>query len=416
MEYIIKYLNGVWFLFLDMAPYLMLGFLFAGILHVIMKLEVVSKYLGTNSFLSVVNASLFGVPLPLCSCGVIPTGVSLYRNGASKGAGVSFLISTPQTGVDSILVTYSLMGLPFALLRPIIAFTTGILGGFLTNKLDKSIVNEKAAPVACSYESDANIFIRIFKYAFVDFLQDIQKWLVIGILLAGLIAVVVPDNFFADYITNDFVGMLLILLFSIPLYVCATASVPIAVVLMMKGFSPGAALVFLMAGPATNIATLFVISKVFGNRSAIIYLVSIVAGALFFGTIINTFLPASWFDVAHLQQSAHHHLHGIGSWITYLSAFLLLAFMSYGFYKQYFKSNKPSVKNVQSKKITVIVEGMNCNHCKNSVTNAIMSIKGVKNVEVDLVSGKTEIFGELVDLEDVKNAVEKLGYQYKNVF
>ena len=259
-EYIQLYLDDLLELTNEMSPYLLLGFLFAGILSVYLKQQRISKYLGGKNLKSVFNASIFGVPLPLCSCGVIPTGVSLYKNGASKSSTVSFLISTPQTGVDSILVTYSMLGLPFAVIRPVVALLTGLFGGLLNIPYDKEI-KVKDYDNANKEKENGSRFINMLKYAFVTFLQDISKWLVIGLLLAALISVLVPDNYFENNFSNPLFGMIMILAVSVPLYVCATGSVPIAAVLLMKGLSPGAALVFLMAGPATNIATLTVLSK-----------------------------------------------------------------------------------------------------------------------------------------------------------
>jgi uncharacterized protein len=189
----------------------------------------------------------------LCSCGVIPTGISFYKHGASKASTVSFLISTPQTGVDSIFVTYSMLGLPFAIIRPIVAFITGLFGGLVTKKIDPEKAEKNLQNNENGNELPGGFIPRIkemFRYSFIEFLQDVSNWLIIGLLIAALISVIVPNDFFADKIPNDFIGMLIILVVSIPVYICATASVPVAVVLMLKGLSPGAALVLLMVGPA----------------------------------------------------------------------------------------------------------------------------------------------------------------------
>ena len=248
-----------------MAPYLILGFLIAGILKVLVPANIMTKYLGKSNTSSVINASLFGIPLPLCSCGVLPTGISLYKNGASKGSSVSFLISTPQTGVDSILVTWSMLGLPLAIIRPITAFFTGVAGGILTNKFDSTRLSIKTE-VNQEKKSKGSSLREIFRYAFIEMVDDIAKWLVIGLLIAAFITVAVPDEFFNEFNITGLTGMVLILVVSIPLYICATASVPIAAVLLLKGLSPGAILVFLMAGPATNAATITVIGKNLGKK------------------------------------------------------------------------------------------------------------------------------------------------------
>jgi len=207
-DFIYSYFTSLWELTNEMSPYLLLGFLFAGILHVFIKQETISKRLGKKDFKSVLYASLLGIPLPLCSCGVIPTGVSFHKNGASKGASVSFLISTPQTGVDSILVTYSMLGLPFAILRPIVALVTGVFGGMFANFLNKEELQpqfqladsaDSCSGDSCSCHSEPSAekskMHRMFHYAFVEFMQDIAKWLIIGLLLAAFISTVLPDSF-----------------------------------------------------------------------------------------------------------------------------------------------------------------------------------------------------------------------------
>src|ERR1035437_6459181 len=196
-----------------MSLYLLFGLLMAGLLHVYLKKEKTIQYLGKPNFKSVLYASLLGIPLPLCSCGVVPTGVAFYKEGASKGATVSFLISTPQTGIDSIAVTWSMMSLPFALMRPLVAFVSGLIGGTLINVFDKK-TNVKGTVPNCTDNCDIpkkeSKIIAMFRYAFVDFLDDISKWLLIGLLIAAFISVVVPNDFFTLYLHNRFLTMLLI--------------------------------------------------------------------------------------------------------------------------------------------------------------------------------------------------------------
>ena len=215
MQYVYNYFQALFTLTADMAPYLLLGFLFAGLLKVLVPPDIMNRYLGKSSTSSVIYASIFGIPLPLCSCGVLPAGISLYKNGASKGSAVSFLISTPQTGVDSILVTWSMLGLPFAIIRPIVAFFTGIAGGLITNKIDK---NEIEIKTKSKKNQKTKFSIKsILHYAFIEMVADIAKWLVIGLMIAALITVIVPDNFFTDFHLTGISGMLLILVVSIPL-------------------------------------------------------------------------------------------------------------------------------------------------------------------------------------------------------
>ena len=246
MEYITPFL----YLLNTMAPYLLLGFLLAGVIHAYVPRRLYARYLSQPDFRSVALAALFGVPLPLCSCGVIPTAMSLRREGASKGAVTSFLIATPQTGVDSIVATYSVLGLPFAVIRPVV---TALAGGWTVNRLTRS-ETDGILPAAEGGEvrRSGSRFVEALRYGFVDMIQDIGRWLVLGLLVAGLITILVPDNFFASFADKPLLNMAVVLLFSIPMYLCATGSIPIAAALMLKGLSPGAALVLLMAGPAPH--------------------------------------------------------------------------------------------------------------------------------------------------------------------
>jgi uncharacterized membrane protein YraQ (UPF0718 family) len=306
----------------EMSPYLLLGFLLAGLMHSFIPNRYYRTYLGGNSFRSVLYATLFGIPLPLCSCGVIPTAMSLRKEGASKGATTAFLIATPQTGVDSIIATYSLMGLPFALVRPIAALCTALFGGCIANIFSKKEIETPIQNIeGQSHKEEKQNFIQkiisAFRYGFIDMMQDIGRWLVLGLIIAGLITVFVPESFFASFAHNSLLSMLIVLLFAIPMYLCATGSIPIAVALMLKGLSPGTALVLLMAGPAANMASILVINKVLGKRNLIIYLFSIISGAILFGLGIDYLLPREWFTtgLSVIQESCHNHTNG---WSEYI--------------------------------------------------------------------------------------------------
>lgn len=420
MDYIILYFQKLAGLVLDMAPWLLLGFLIAGILHVFFPDGKINRLLGSANIKSVLRAALIGIPLPLCSCGVIPTGVSIHKNGASKGAAISFLISTPQTGVDSIMVTYSLLGLPFAIIRPIVALITGVLGGALTNKLEPEL---EILPLKKGMEkpqkgnSFRHSLRNIFHYAFVEFLEDIAKWLVIGLLIAALIAVFVPDDFFATYLHNDFLGMLIILAASIPVYVCATSSVPIAAVLIMKGISPGAALVFLMAGPATNAATISVIGNSMGRKTLIIYLIVLITGALLSGIFIDVFLPPKWFTGAMTHMQANHEHGLLPYWLQLISGIAITLFLLNIFIRKWIKRIRNKSITAEGKErsmneIKIHVRGMNCNHCKMSVENNLKGLEGVETINADVDQEVVTITGENVDLDKVKETVESIGYKY----
>ncbi len=435
--YIEEYFNELWYLVLEMAPWLMLGLIFAGLLKVYFPQKHISRLLGKSNFRSSVNASLIGIPMPLCSCGVIPTAISFYQNGASKGSTNSFLISTPQTGVDSILATYSMLGWPFALLRPFVAFVTGVAGGVFTNifvknkpaksqaqspfsnlKIDTGAINNSGE--TCSDDScDCNepktadkrhSMVRAADYAFIELLQDIAKWLVIGFLLAALISVALPEDFFSSFSGFGFIELLVVLAASVPLYMCATGSIPIAAVLLMKGISPGAALVFLMAGPATNVATMAVLGKTMGRKSLLTYMATIIGGALLFGVLINAFIPADWIlgQIPHLHGDGHEH-QMLPVWIQWVSAIILIVSMTGGYFYSIHKKRK---KMNKTEGITVKVTGMTCSHCEANVKRNLEALKGITEVVADNRSETVKISGSGFDLDKVKKTVNGLGYQY----
>ncbi len=414
----------------SMSPYLLLGFTLAGVMHAFVPRTMYSRYLSGNNFRSVLSAAILGIPLPLCSCGVIPTAMSLRKDGASKGATISFLIATPQTGVDSIIATYSLMGMPFALLRPLAALVTALFGGTLANYVDKSdeaSTTDSVEQGCCANEEKATFAQKIriaANYAYIEMMQDIGRWLVLGLVVAGVITVLVPDSFFSLFADKPLVSMLLVLLFAIPMYLCATGSIPIAVALMLKGLSPGTALVLLMAGPAVNVASLLVIGKVMGRKSLFTYLFSIVGCAILFGLGIDYLLPREWFTapLAHI-----HNCHSCSE-VSYFNTVctIVLALLLVNAFIQRYRKSTPSATlvplkqgdnppcgcqacSIASQDVVITVTGMNCNHCKSNVEAAIKNIAGVENVEIDLVSGRTTIHGN-PSKEDVVKAVEALGF------
>ncbi|MCL2805552.1 MAG: permease [Treponema sp.] len=300
----ISYITPVILLFNEMSPYLLAGFLFAGFLKAFIPNEKYIGFIAKSDFRSVLWATFAGIPLPLCSCGVIPTAISLHKEGASKGAAISFLTSAPQTNIQSIMATYSLLGLPFAVIRPLAAFISSLMGGLLVNKFQKNTPKDETAG-KCNKEDkkQKNKIIQIFHYGFVELLQDIGKWLIIGIIIAGLLVVFLPDDLFSAYLSNPILNMLIVLVIALPSYTCTMGAIPMAAVLMMKGLSAGAAFVFLLAGPVTSIATMTVIGKTLGKRTLIIYLLNIVINALLFGLVIDYLLPAAWFDMSIITDN-----------------------------------------------------------------------------------------------------------------
>jgi hypothetical protein len=419
MEWMTGFLRELYFLVSEMAPYLLIGFLFAGLLRAFFPADGVSRFMGRNTFGSVIRAALLGVPLPLCSCGVIPTGVSFYRSGATRAATTSFLISTPQTGVDSILATYALLGLPFAIIRPIVAFATGLLGGLASMLFQKDQHDGANLDPAQGKdpENQKNIWSRfrtVFTYGFGELVEDIVKWLIIGLLAAALLSVLIPDSFFTNYIGNPLIEMLIVLAASVPLYVCATGSIPLAAVLLMKGISPGAAMVFLMAGPATNVATMMVIGNTMGRKSLLLYMGSIMGGALLFGSLVNWLLPASWFTMHHL--AGHDHGAG-GSIFKMVSAILLGTVILAAIWNKWLKNLILKNKGMETASnpfyTTIRVDGMTCNHCRMTIEKNISAFEGVEEVNVDLNTGHVRIGGKGVNLESIAGRIRDLGYLFK---
>ena len=402
----------------EMAPYLLLGFFIAGVLHVFVPQRFYANYLSQNNKFSVVWAALLGVPLPLCSCGVIPTAIGLRNEKASKGAIASFLIATPQTGIDSILATFSLMGLGFAIIRPTAALITGICGGLLVNHLIKDEDNCSLADSSqlSTLSSQLKIW-RVLKYAYYDMLRDIGLRLLIGLVVAALIQVAVPDEFFLTFGSQPLLQMLLILVIAIPMYICSTGSIPVAAALMMKGLSPGAALVMLMAGPAVNLASILVVHKSMGRRFTAIYLMTIVGFSVLFGLLLNACHTlfaenATGIDftvgaqnTCCMSSSALPSAFKIVS-ATILSLLIIFALMMKFFNK--FTTNKPSDPDVTVYR----VEDMHCSHCEAAVVRAVEEIPGVETAKASASANTLTIKGPATE-EAIRTAVEGIGYTFK---
>lgn len=336
LPFLIEVARNTWFMIAEMAPYLLFGFAVAGLLHILIRPERIRRMLGHRGLGTVVKACFVGVPMPLCSCSVIPVAASFRKSGASRGATASFLSSTPQTGVDSILATYALMGGVFTAVRVIVAFVTGIVTGFLVDLFAGKEDNVRSDALAETGENSAgddccpgapsaqkNHESRLgstkegLRYGFITLPADLATALLIGLLLAGLITTLMPENFLSGIFASGPLSFLLATAISLPLYVCATASIPMAYALIVAGLSPGAALVFLIAGPATNTATVVTVWKMLGRKATAIYLATLLviswtAGWLF-NTTIDTNLARDGASQNHsvLQPELWQHLTGI---------------------------------------------------------------------------------------------------------
>ena len=396
-----------------MAPYLLLGFLIAGVLHVFVPQRFYANYLSRSNKLSVVWAALLGVPLPLCSCGVIPTAIGLRNEKASKGAIASFLIATPQTGIDSILATFSLMGLGFAVIRPVAALVTGICGGLLVNRLVREDDAKDESAASCQVERGNRLW-RVLKYAYYDMLRDIGLRLLVGLLVAALIQVAVPDEFFLQFGSQPLLQMLVILVIAVPMYICSTGSIPVATALMMKGLSPGAALVMLMAGPAVNLASILVVNKAMGRRFTSVYLMTIVGFAVLFGLLLNA--TGSSLFALHSSLVAPHGDCCMSTsaqpspfklvCATVLTLLIIFALMMKLFSK--FTAKKPLDPDVTVYR----VEDMHCSHCEAAVVRAVEEVAGVEKAKASASANTLTVKGSATE-EAVRAAVEGIGYTFK---
>lgn len=405
----------------EMSPYLLFGFLMAGLLSVAVSQERVEQHIGRRGLMSIFKASMFGVPLPLCSCGVIPVGMSLRKHGASKDATVAFLISTPQTGVDSIMVTLSMLGPVFAIIRPIAALLTGMAGGILTmffgDKANGNGAAEQPAAVKCEDACCApagsglagNKIARAIKYGFVILPADIGRFLFAGLIIAAVISTIVPPDFFKAHLGVGIVPMLVMIAIGIPMYVCSSASVPVAAALMHAGISPGAALAFLMSGPATNAATITTIWKVLGRRTAVLYLFSIAAGALGFGMLLDLFALRT---LHHMTMSMPWMM---PQFVNDASGVFLLALLVPSLIRKksvsVSKACRVESEGAPASEIELAISGMSCSHCVENVTRAILESGGVSSVNVELNPGRAVIKGAGLDVAALASAIEQLGYK-----
>ncbi len=337
---IIQWLLETWTIIKLSAPWLLIGFFCAGVIHVVLPTGFIKKHLKVPGFYSVLKASIFGIPLPLCSCSVIPVGVSLKKQGASKGATASFFVSTPEIGIDSFLLSFFLLGPAFAIIRVIAtifsALGVGVLidhfaerGGDTTEHDDdehESCCNETRTNSNTDMQSHFFYKLKqkikeIFHFAYVEIFDDIAVVLSLGFLGAGLVSVFIPDNLFMDLNLNPIMMMIIMLIAALPIYVCATSSTPLVAALLAKGLNPGAAIVFLLAGPATNITTMLTILRELGKRELVIYLSIIIMVSMLFGIFINQ--SADLIGVVDYlnpgnDSTSHDHMHSIPGLLLFI--------------------------------------------------------------------------------------------------
>lgn len=389
---------------LAFCPYLLLGSLMAGILHWILPTGWIHKHL--QGPWGVLKAVLLGIPLPLCSCGVIPTGLGLRKQGADLGSSVGFLVSTPQTGIDSIIVSAGMLGWPFAWVKVVAAFVSGLFGGWWTYFWVTE--NEKKPDDSIEpHQHQSHSAWRIITTHALSILEPIWGWIVFGILLSASIQVFLPTHFLIDVQQeHSFWVLPMVLLFSLPLYVCATASVPIAAALVSKGLSLSAALVFLMAGPASNIATMGAIYKALGGRVLFIYLSTLVIGSFSFAILAAPWLKGQF----PLDLKAHDMEY---SYFEILSVIMCMGIFTYFTYQQVqswlikYKGKKHQKTGLTS--MTYMIEGMSCGGCVRKLEKTLSTIKGIESFTVTRGPDQVEILGNF-DQNVFYEAVQDIGF------
>lgn len=405
IELVHQFFVALWQIVLELSPPLLGGLTLAGLIHLMLPPGFIHRTLSNRGLGSVFRSVLVGVPMPLCSCGVLPTALSLRKEGASNGATTAFLISTPQTGVDSILVNVSFFGWPFTLFKLVTAFFTGLVGGVIAEHAEKPSTIAEHHPG--NFKQLPKTYAEFWRYTVIELYGAIDKWIYVGVLLAALISTLTPPNFFADMsFAQGFGGILTMLVIAVPLYVCATGSVPIAASLVAAGLPLGTAMVFLMAGPATNVATIGAVYRALGLRLLIVYLGTVVVmsigSALLFESLIG----------GEINFTAHQHstpYPGIASLAVLTGVSLWLQQYRYQQRKQHLTLIKESDMG-----ITLVVEGMSCQHCVSSVKQSLEALEGVETASPDLDTGKVVINGNSLDITLLRQTITEAGYNVKD--
>ncbi len=398
INFVEKFISETVFLFLEISPYLLLGFFFAGIIHTVLGESYIRKHFAKSGIASTIKATILGIPLPICSCGVIPLAESLRKDGASKSSVMSFLVSTPSSGVDSIFATYALMGPVFAVFRPIASLFSGIVVGIATHFAGNG---EEIPAVPESEKKVKKEFKDIFSYGFKVLPSEIAQWLLIGVAAGGLISALIPHDFASAYLTTPFLHYFVILLISVPLYVCATGSIPIAASLLMKGILPGAVLAFLIAGPATNTVTLSFVYKKLGMKVAVIYLISIVLTSIGLGIVFD--LLTSELKISPV--TSHIHSEEDTGLIILMSGIVLIFLLLNSRFDLISKLRKNRGENMEK----IVVKDMTCNHCKMTIENSLKGIEGIGKLEV-LVDKKEVRYNGKAGPDLIKKIIKEAGF------
>jgi uncharacterized membrane protein YraQ (UPF0718 family) len=341
MEIVIKYLTETWSMLAVLAPWLLLGFAIAGLISILLRRSTVVRFLGRPGLGSIVRATIVGVPMPLCSCGVIPVAAAIREKGAGKGATAAFLASTPETGADSFAATWGMLGPFMAFIRVALAFVNGILAGLFVTLVNRGEKDELAGAGGGVLPEERKNLGDAVRYAFIKMPGDMARSLAVGLLLAGAVAAFLPADFAQSFGLSGIAAYLVVTLVAVPLYVCSVGSIPLAAAMIHAGFSPGAALVFLVAGPATNVATIVTMKNYLGGKSVAAYLASIVVTAWTAGFLVDLGLGRA----AVVGQMPHAMGQGAGVFGS-VAAAVLLVLLLHGVLTRHFK---PLLKSARSR-------------------------------------------------------------------
>lgn len=365
MEWLEKFAHALWGMTLEMAPWLFLGFALAGLLRVLLPSQFAQKYLGAGARYAPLKASLLGMPMPLCSCSVIPVAAHLRKTGAGAKASLSFLTATPTNGLDSMLPTLAVLGPGFMVLRPVFAFLSGLGVAWATPESPAPVSEQPAVQEKQSFWVQLR---RGMEYAFGDLVRDTRRWILIGLVLAALIEVLMPQTVLASM--DGWMAYALVILIAMPMYVCSTGSLPIAAALMGKGLSAGAAFLFITLGPATSTATIAFVFGTFGRRVGLRWLLALAGMALGVAILIDTVLPSSWFLIPNLHQHQHHEsLFGALGTMLFLGVLAKSYLGDLRFGRSHHNHHSHSKEECMIHEYTV--PDMSCGNCARSIENRL---------------------------------------------
>ncbi len=431
MDLVVRVVREAAHLFASMAPYILFGLATAGLLSVTVSRSFVARHLGNNSIGSALKAAIFGVPLPLCSCSVVPTATYFRKSGASRSAVVSFLISTPQTGVDSIAATYGMLGPLFAVVRPAAALVSGLIGGAVSlvlgparsgTSIDASAEPTDHEAVEVGPVNTLNWSERLrraWSYAAIESVDDLTVQFLLGVVIGGGIAVLLPADFFLRIgLDQGILAMLAMIAIGAPMYICATSSIPIALALIAKGLSPGAAYVFLVAGPATNLATLLILSAVIGKRDTIVFMLTVLISSLAFGFAVDGLVNLTGWAPPISAAAAGHKVGVVG----FVSAGAFGILIVWALLRRVGRRRRLAAAAVPThpedhayaadsgRRTVLSVSGMTCAQCETSVEDAVRLIGGTERIVADHGAGSVVIDGSVATADTIR-AIRDIGFE-----